>query len=112
MGKNIKVIITTVPFVDWHTPLVTPGYLKAILKKRNIDCVGLDLNIEIYNKIKTDLKIDQENDIYNRLRTITSKVIRNFRRGYSEIVEAYDLTDSAIETMIKDYYFCTRELDN
>ncbi len=54
MGKNIKVIITTVPFVDWHTPLVTPGYLKAILKKRNIDCVGLDLNIEIYNKIKND----------------------------------------------------------
>ena len=54
MSKEIKVVITTVPFVDWYTPLVTPGYLKAILKKRNIECVGLDLNIEIYNKIKNN----------------------------------------------------------
>ncbi len=72
----------------------------------------IDLDNEIYNKIKTDLKIDQENDIYNRLKTITKKVIRNFKEEYSDIVEAYNLTDSAIKSIIEDYYFCTRDLDN
>jgi hypothetical protein len=46
-----KIVITTVPFIDWSTPIAAPAYLKAILKE-NIECVGLDLNIEIYNKIK------------------------------------------------------------
>lgn len=47
-----KVVITTVPFVDEDSPLAAPAVLKAALESNGIPCVGLDLNIEIYNKIK------------------------------------------------------------
>lgn len=47
-----KFVITTVPFVDEDTPLAAPAVLKASLNKHGFDCVGIDLNIEIYNKIK------------------------------------------------------------
>lgn len=50
----IKVVITTVPFIDYATPLAAPAYLKSILADNGIDCVGLDLNIEIYNIIRHD----------------------------------------------------------
>ena len=49
-----KVVITTVPFIDWNTPISSPAYLSALLNNHGVDCVGLDLNIEIYNKIKND----------------------------------------------------------
>jgi len=47
-----KVVITTVPFVDDDTPLAAPAMLKSVLNAHSIECVGLDLNIDIYNKIK------------------------------------------------------------
>jgi radical SAM superfamily enzyme YgiQ (UPF0313 family) len=47
-----KVVITTVPFIDDDTPTAAPAVLKAYLQANGIDCVGLDLNIEIYNKIQ------------------------------------------------------------
>lgn len=46
-----KVVITTVPFVDEDTPLAAPAVLKSSLMAHGIECVALDLNIEIYNKI-------------------------------------------------------------
>lgn len=50
--KNHRVLITTVPFVDEDSPLAAPAVLKSVLKAAGIDCVALDLNIEIYNKLK------------------------------------------------------------
>lgn len=50
--KNNKVVITTVPFVDENTPLAAPAVLKAALQENGIQCIGLDLNIDIYNKLK------------------------------------------------------------
>jgi radical SAM superfamily enzyme YgiQ (UPF0313 family) len=47
-----KVVITTVPFIDDDTPIAAPAVLKASLQAHGIECVGLDLNIEIYNKIQ------------------------------------------------------------
>lgn len=47
-----KVVIATVPFVDENTPLAAPAVLKAALASSGIDCIGLDLNIEIYNKLQ------------------------------------------------------------
>jgi radical SAM superfamily enzyme YgiQ (UPF0313 family) len=47
-----NVVITTVPFIDEGTPLAAPAVLKAALQAKGIECVGLDLNIEIYNKLK------------------------------------------------------------
>ena len=47
-----KVVITTVPFIDEDSPICSPAVLKASLVQQGIDCVGLDLNISIYNKIK------------------------------------------------------------
>jgi radical SAM superfamily enzyme YgiQ (UPF0313 family) len=40
------------PFVDESTPLAAPAVLKSSLQANNIECVALDLNIEIYNKIQ------------------------------------------------------------
>ena len=47
-----KVVIASVPFVDSGTPLAAPAALKAALLSQGLQCVGLDLNIEIYNKIQ------------------------------------------------------------
>jgi radical SAM superfamily enzyme YgiQ (UPF0313 family) len=47
-----KVVIASMPFVDESTPLAAPAVLKSSLQDNNIDCVALDLNIEIYNKIQ------------------------------------------------------------
>jgi len=46
-----QVVIATVPFVDEDTPLAAPAVLKSVLESHGIHCVGLDLNIYIYNKI-------------------------------------------------------------
>lgn len=51
-NKKHKVVITTIPLVDEDSPLSAPAVLKASLQAHGIECVGLDLNIEIYNKIK------------------------------------------------------------
>jgi radical SAM superfamily enzyme YgiQ (UPF0313 family) len=47
-----KVVIASVPFVDENVPLAAPAVLKSSLQANGIDCVGLDLNIEIYNKLQ------------------------------------------------------------
>ena len=47
-----KIVIATVPFVDNETPLASPAVLKASLIQHGFDCVALDLNIEIFNKIQ------------------------------------------------------------
>lgn len=47
-----KVVIASMPFVDESTPLAAPAVLKSSLQANNIECVALDLNIEIYNKIQ------------------------------------------------------------
>ena len=47
-----KVVIASVPFVDETVPLAAPAVLKSSLESNGIDCVALDLNIEIYNKIQ------------------------------------------------------------
>lgn len=45
-------VIASVPFVDDGTPLPAPAALKAAMLSQGLQCVGLDLNIEIYNKIQ------------------------------------------------------------
>lgn len=66
MISKPKVVITSVPFVDDNTPLAAPAVLKAALLAHNIDCVGLDLNIEIYNKIRNDPRCDLFIDFFYR----------------------------------------------
>ena len=44
-----KLVVTTVPFTDWNTPISSPAYVSAFLNYHGVQCVGLDLNIEIYN---------------------------------------------------------------
>jgi radical SAM superfamily enzyme YgiQ (UPF0313 family) len=49
---NPKIVIATVPFVDEDTPLAAPAVLKSSLVKHGFECVAIDLNIEIFNKIQ------------------------------------------------------------
>ncbi len=48
------VIIATVPFTDSTIPLMAPAALKPIVEKVGLTCLAIDLNAEIYNKIKKD----------------------------------------------------------
>jgi len=59
-----KVVITTVPFVDDDAPLAAPAVLKAVLSAEGIECVGLDLNIDIYNKIQNDPRREKFLDFF------------------------------------------------
>jgi radical SAM superfamily enzyme YgiQ (UPF0313 family) len=63
---NDKVVIATVPFVDEDSPLAAPAVLKASLQRHGIECVALDLNIEIYNKLKYHLKKNLFLDFFYR----------------------------------------------
>lgn len=47
-----KVVIAAVPYVNTPRPLAAPGVLKASLNKHGINCVALDLNVDIENKIR------------------------------------------------------------
>ena len=51
-----KIVIVSVPFVDDPTPLAAPAVLKASLNRHGFDCDGIDLNIDVYNKIKHDTR--------------------------------------------------------
>jgi len=104
MNNDIKVVITTVPFVDWSTPLVTPAYLKAILKKKDIDCVGIDLNIEIYNKIKNDPDRDLYLDFFYKQKIhnkIATKLTAMFYHYVKRILQ-YKPTHLACSLFSKD----------
>lgn len=49
---KLKIVITTIPFIDDDTPLAAPAVLKSVLTQHGFECIGLDLNIEILNKIQ------------------------------------------------------------
>lgn len=49
-----KIVIVAMPFVDEPSPLAAPAVLKASLVKNGFDCDGIDLNIDVYNKIQHD----------------------------------------------------------
>jgi len=59
-----KVVVVTVPFVDDDNPLAAPAVLKAALQSNGVDCVGLDLNIDIYNKIQHDPRREKFLDFF------------------------------------------------
>lgn len=46
-----KVVVAAVPYVNTPRPLAAPAVLKANLKKHHIDCVAIDLNVDVENKI-------------------------------------------------------------
>jgi radical SAM superfamily enzyme YgiQ (UPF0313 family) len=47
-----KVVVAAVPFVDTVRPMAAPAVLKASLNANNIECVAIDFNVEVFNKIK------------------------------------------------------------
>jgi radical SAM superfamily enzyme YgiQ (UPF0313 family) len=49
-----KVVIAAVPYVDTDEPIMAPGVLKAVLAEHGYDCLTMDLNIEVLNKIATN----------------------------------------------------------
>lgn len=51
MITDHKVVIAAVPYVNTPRPLAAPAVLKSSLKKHGFDCVALDLNVDIENKI-------------------------------------------------------------
>jgi hypothetical protein len=48
---STKIVIAAVPYVNTPRPLAAPAVLKSALSKHGFDCVALDLNVDIENKI-------------------------------------------------------------
>ena len=61
-----KVVIAAVPYVNTPRPLAAPAVLKASLIRHNIDCVALDLNVDIENKIQNSSKKELFIDFFER----------------------------------------------
>lgn len=54
MKKNHRIVIAGMPVVDTPgQPLAAPGVLKASLEKAGIATIGIDINIEVINKIRS-----------------------------------------------------------
>jgi radical SAM superfamily enzyme YgiQ (UPF0313 family) len=52
MPTNYKVVISSVPWTDTPSPIMAPAVLKSCLQARGISTLALDINAEIYTKIK------------------------------------------------------------
>lgn len=48
-----KIVIAAVPYVNTPRPLAAPAVLKAALAKHGFDCVALDFNVDVENKVAT-----------------------------------------------------------
>jgi radical SAM superfamily enzyme YgiQ (UPF0313 family) len=49
-----KIVVASVPFTDTTAPMMAPALLKGILNDAGFDCIGIDLNGEVYNAICED----------------------------------------------------------
>jgi len=52
-GKQVDVIVTTVPWTDSSIPLMAPAVLKPIVEHIGLTCLAVDFNAEIYNATQT-----------------------------------------------------------
>jgi|694.fasta_scaffold76851_7 hypothetical protein len=48
----MNITIVAVPFIDTTQPIMGPALLTAILKEHGINAIGIDLNVDIVNKIE------------------------------------------------------------
>jgi len=48
-NQQVDVILSTVPWTDSAIPLMAPASLKPVVEEIGMTCLGVDLNIEIYN---------------------------------------------------------------
>jgi radical SAM superfamily enzyme YgiQ (UPF0313 family) len=53
-SANTKVVVASVPFTDTTAPIMAPAALKGVLDNAGVDCVGIDLNGTIFEKIHND----------------------------------------------------------
>ena len=44
-------VVVSVPFTDTTAPMMAPALFQGILKQAGIDCVGLDINSNVFNRI-------------------------------------------------------------
>lgn len=58
-NEQKDVIIVTVPFTDSTIPLMAPAALKPIVERSGLTCLAVDLNAEIFNKVKHDILKDE-----------------------------------------------------
>lgn len=48
-NQQVDVILSTVPWTDSAIPLMAPASLKPVVEEIGMTCLGVDLNIEVYN---------------------------------------------------------------
>jgi hypothetical protein len=92
--SDLRVVITTVPLVEDDSPLATPAYLKSLLIENNIQCVGLDLNIEILNIVKNHPLNRELKDFFLRKKehSIIAPVVTNMLYHYVQRIMQYTPT--------------------
>lgn len=82
-----KVVIASIPFVDSIEPIMAPALLTAILKKHEINSVGLDLNIHVVNTLRTHRKAELIKDFLLN-QEIHSEVIDDICKIIDDCVES------------------------
>lgn len=90
----MRVVVTTVPLVDDSSPLATPAYIKSLLIENNIECIGLDLNIEILNIVKNHPLSQELKDFFygEKQHSSVAPVITNMLYHYVQRIMQYNPT--------------------
>ena len=56
-----QIVAVSVPLTDTSAPMMAPALLKGILEQAGFNCVGFDLNGEVYNRIS---ELDNSDDYF------------------------------------------------
>lgn len=51
-NQQVDVVMSTIPWTESSIPLMAPASLKSVVEQVGFTCIGVDLNIEIYNATK------------------------------------------------------------
>lgn len=105
----MRVVVTTVPLVDDSSPLATPAYIKSLLIENNIECVGLDLNIEILNIVKNHPLSQELKDFFygEKQHSSIAPVITNMLYHYVQRIMQYNPTHVLLSLFtIDSQQFC------
>lgn len=105
----MRVVVTTVPLVDDSSPLATPAYIKSLLIENNIECIGLDLNIEILNIVKNHPLSQELKDFFygEKQHSSVAPVITNMLYHYVQRIMQYNPTHVLLSLFtIDSQQFC------
>jgi hypothetical protein len=83
MPANYQAVISSVPWTDTPSPIMAPAVLKSCLDRAGIPTLAMDLNAEIYHRLKTDPARDSIMKFF-----LTEQVDRSQKRVILEVIDS------------------------